>query len=133
MSAANPFEEEIEADYHKALLETGNLPNMLRGSHKWTGRDCWLAEGFMAKVSLMDCKCGKVTPNLLGFFRLESNAARNASRLVAIREGETFPPKRDDGSPHPVEIAYLDVLACGHCIDRYGFASIETIQNLPND
>ena len=122
----NPFEEILEEDYHKALLETGNLPCFKSGSHKWTGHDCWLAEGFVAKIHAQCCTgCHATRFHLIGIFRIESNAARKASRFVALSPKESLPTSKD--TPHPVEIAREVVSICSGCIDKLGFPKLEDI------
>lgn len=110
----NPFIEEIEEDFHRTLLETGNLVNLQKGSHKWTGENCWLSEGFLAKIHRVKCRCGGHTDFLTGIFHIESNAAKKASRLVAFRDGEVLPTPGD--TPHPVEVSLQDVSVCPSCL-----------------
>jgi len=127
----NPFEEILEEDYHKALLETGNLPCFKSGSHKWTGRDCWLSEGFVVKIHAQCCTgCGKNHFQVIGFFRIESNAARKASRFVALREGEALPSPGD--APHPIEISTETLTTCCSCMSKLGFPDVQLVfDNLP--
>lgn len=123
---SNPFEEEIEADYHQALLETGNLPHFKSGSHKWTGKDCWLAEGFAARVHAQCCTgCKSVAFQLIGIFRIESNAARKASRFVALRKDEPLPTPGE--FPHPVEISHEILDTCPGCLEKHGFPNINSV------
>lgn len=113
--------EELDADYHQLLLETGNLKNLSSGSHKWTGKDCWLSEGFVARGIAVFCtNCQKTTFELLGIFTLESNAARNASRLTPITHPSDL-PKHPADKPFPIELSETSAIACAACLPSLGF------------
>lgn len=118
----NPFAEMVEEDYHRALLETGNLPNLRSGSHKWTGKNCWIAEGFLAKYRILQCKCGKITPLLQGVFTIESNEEKKASRFVPFPKGQALPAPGD--VPYPTELLLETTEVCAHCLPRHGFPDV---------
>jgi hypothetical protein len=123
----NPFAEEIEADYHQALLESGNLPNLKSGSHKWTGKNCWIAEGFLGKYLVQTCACKKKTIFLAGIFILESNEAKKASRFTPYPKDQPLPKPGE--VPFPVELAYEEIPVCPYCLPQYGFPDVYSLPN----
>jgi hypothetical protein len=66
--------DDIEAEHHETLLEKGNLVNLKKGSHQWTGARDWENQGYIVRVLRATCRaCGTQNDSLMGVFHREKN------------------------------------------------------------
>lgn len=118
--------DDIEAEKHSVLLESGNLPGkakkLLPPSPKpqaWTGENTWTSNGYLARISRSICMCGAETKILVGIFHKETSPS-GAVRLQAL----VNKPHRFQiplGENYPLEITEDYTNICPECISTHGF------------
>ena len=108
------FEEELEEDFHRLLLEKGNIrrESPFRKSNLWTGENNWKITGQTAKVLQTACNCGEVSFSLLGIFT-EETSGTGARRLT-----KSLNPSLGG----KIEIEKTQSLHCAHCLSTLNFA-----------
>jgi hypothetical protein len=114
---SDDFAAQIEADYHRTLLESGNLLPK-KPTISWSDENRWESKGYLAQVLRTSCACGAITESLTGIFYV-SETPSGKRRMTALDLGVNlqFPLE----TPSPVQVQEQQARFCAYCLPSKGF------------
>jgi len=102
--------DDIEAEFHRHLLEKGNLGKPKRHT-EWRENTPWVSGGYLARITQYRCTgCNTLNQSLLGIFHVETRGTERKETALDLRNFQM------NGSP-PHQITVLPNQAiCPACL-----------------